>query len=100
MLPPTRRPIQEEEDPLAFLGALDHAYGRFEYWNRLPLYAGFLSRLVAVESAGARDGLVRAASRVFRVGVRAIKADLCALDEIHALERVHALPPRPPRSTT
>jgi len=95
----TRRPILEEEDALGFLDAIDFGYRRREFWNTLPLYQEFLQRLVGVESHGERDGLVRAASRVFRIGVGAIKADLRALDEVHALERMSHIPPRAPRST-
>jgi len=39
----TRRPFVEIDDPVEFLDTLDVAYGRREFWNRLPHYATFLA---------------------------------------------------------
>jgi hypothetical protein len=93
-----RREILDHEDALEFLSALDFAYWKNEYWNRLKFYDAFLKRLVAEESHGRRDGLVHAASRVFRIGVRAIRADIRAAEDRRRLEMIMKLPPRPPRS--
>ena len=83
---------------MQFLDALDFAYGRHEWWNRLKFYGPFLDRVANVQSPGLRDGLVHAGSRVFRIGVRAIQADLRAREETAALERMARRPPRLPRS--